>query len=139
MKKIFITLLTLILIRSITNAQTIPVGYCGIQYSYDAAGNRTEREYVCNNGFAAITNSAAAAEFADKLAPNPTTGKFSVIFSKALQNADITIADATGRTVMQMKGKGNKIDFDISPLAAGVYFLRVTDENRMFEKKIVKQ
>jgi len=120
------------------NAQDIPSGYCGIQYTYDNAGNRTQRAYVCNNMLVAATADNAM-QLTEVLAPNPTTGKFSVTFSKALQNADIIIADGTGRAVIRMKGNGNRVDFDISLFAAGVYFLQVKDENRLFEKKIVKQ
>ena len=139
MKKIFITLLTVIIVHSL-NAQKIPLGYCGIQYTYDNAGNQIKREYVCNNGlWAGGANESSALQIIDVLSPNPTTGKFSVTFTKALNKADIVIADATGRMVLQMKGNGNKIDFDISTLAAGIYFLRIKEDGRVFEAKVIKQ
>ena len=137
-------------------AQQIPVGSCGIVNIYDAAGNRTKRTYFCNNGTdpypqrpagqnttLATTDSSAGTELefqeVDALYPNPTTGKFSVTFSKALDNAVIHILDANGKIITRIKANGNKVDFDLSARAAGVYYVRIEENGKSITKKVVKQ
>lgn len=156
MQRSFLTLF-LLLIALMTFAQQIPVGNCGIVNIYDAAGNRTRRTYFCNNGsdpypqrpagqnatVAADTlaNQAETMEFqeVDALFPNPTTGRFSVTFSKALDNARIQVLDAEGRVIRQIKVKGNKADFDLSANAGGVYYVRIELGGKVITKKVVKQ
>ena len=141
-------------------AQQIPIGSCGIVYIHDAAGNRTRRIYFCNNnndpyptgmnidtsGFAGKANAFTKEEMknmefqeVNALYPNPTSGRFSVTFSKSVSNASITITDANGKAVQQVKASGNKIDFDLSALAAGTYFVRIEENGKLITKKVIKQ
>lgn len=159
MQRRMLLTITLVIIGIITFAQQIPVGSCGIVYIYDAAGNRTKRTYFCNNGtnpypargvvqqpntvVTADTSLGLAqtTEFQeiDALYPNPTTGQFSVTFSKALDNATLNILDANGKIIIQVKAKGYKVDFDLSARAAGVYYIRVEEDGKTVTKKVVKQ
>jgi hypothetical protein len=75
----------------------------------------------------------------DAIFPNPTTGRFSITFSNALNNAKIIIVDANGKIVQKISGKGNRLDFDIALFAAGVYFVRIEDNGKVISQKIVKQ
>ena len=146
-------------------AQQIPLNTCGLVHIYDASGNRTKRIYFCNNGgayptkiqnpasfkseskdslhngLAAIKDISQNMEFQviDALYPNPTTGKFSITFSKALNNAKVFITDGHGKTINHFRSSGNKVDFDLSKYAAGVYFIRVDDAGNIINKKVVKQ
>ncbi len=156
MKRSFLTLFLLI-IAMMTFAQQIPVGSCGIVNIYDAAGNRTKRTYFCNNGSDpypqrpagqnttvaadSLANQAETTEFqdVDALYPNPTTGIFSVTFSKALDNTTIHILDAGGKAIRQVKANGSKVDFDLSANAAGVYYVRIEQNGKTITKKVVKR
>lgn len=137
-------------------AQQIPVGSCGIVNIYDAAGNRTKRTYFCNNGTnpypqrpgasstqhtTAIDSTNASNEFqeVDALYPNPTSGKFTVTFSNALDNTTIHILDVNGKAIQQVKAGGNRIEFDLSSQASGVYYIRIKQDGRTITKKVVKQ
>jgi hypothetical protein len=139
-------------------SQQIPVGSCGIVNIYDAAGNRTKRVYFCNNGtdpypargvvqpntvIATDTSQSPGetTEFqeVDALYPNPTSGMFSVTFSKALDNATIQVLDAGGRIMRQIKAKGYKAEFDLSADAGGVYYVRIEQDGKIITKKVVKQ
>jgi Secretion system C-terminal sorting domain len=142
-------------------AQQIPVGMCGIIYIYDANGARVKRVYFCNNGLDPYPTARVAAtsliaengaaniveekgttavfEKAEAIFPNPTTGKFSMTFSKVLQNANIIITDVNGKKVHQSKGNGNRLSFDLSNLGAGVYFVRIEEVGKVITEKIVKQ
>jgi hypothetical protein len=75
----------------------------------------------------------------DALYPNPSTGKFFITFSQPLHNAIIFITDANGKTILQFKSSGNKVNFDLSSVPAGVYFIKVNDSGNILTKKVVKQ
>lgn len=88
-----------------------------------------------------------------KVFPNPTSGKFQVSGTASLTNSkkqiqNIEILDSNGKVidgnVLNLKsgacldfGTGN-LEFNISPLPAGVYFLRIVTEDQMIVKKIIK-
>jgi len=130
-------------------SQEIPFGTCGILYFYDATGCRTKRMYYCNNGgpypqgkgmiVQTAENESAEFEEVNALFPNPTTGQFYVTFSKALKGAGVNITDVNGKIVAQFKASGNKVLFDLSGKAAGVYYVRIEHEGRVISKKVVKQ
>jgi hypothetical protein len=150
-------------------AQQLPIGSCGIVNTYDPSGNRLRRLYFCNNGVdpyplktssTIVTSKPKAAgqtisqpgfvdprnpkvnwEFqsVDALYPNPTTGKFSVTFSKALSNAVIIITDVHGKTILRFTASGYKVDFDLSYLASGTYFVKINDAGNVIGKKVIKQ
>jgi hypothetical protein len=140
-RKLIVT--TIILCFAITGfAQQLPWGACGIVNTYDSAGNRLKRVYFCNNGDPyPQKNQQEIMEFemVDALYPNPTTGKFSITFSKPLQNASILVTDVNGKPIRQFKANGSKVDFDLSAVAAGVYFVRIQEENKIISKKVIKQ
>jgi ribosomal protein S11 len=136
-------------------AQQLPLGTCGIVNVYDAAGNRTKRVYFCNNGIDPYPTGSQPAgkgtetvieknetkefQYVDALFPNPTTGRFFVTFSKSLSNASISITDNNGKTIVQFKASGYKVDFDLSPYAAGMYYVRIEEDGKAITKKVVKQ
>jgi hypothetical protein len=127
-------------------AQQLPLGTCGIVNVYDANGSRTKREYFCNNGQqypskAVQSETKELMEFqpVDALYPNPTTGKFFITFSKPLKNATLRLTDINGKIVQQARGNGSKIEFDLSAMAAGVYFVNIEDQGTIISKKVVKQ
>jgi Secretion system C-terminal sorting domain len=161
MKKQFILCALIIFSALSAIAQQIPVGSCGIVYIHDAAGNRTKRIYFCNNntdpyptlvnldtsGLPGISNSVFTKEEVknmefqeiNALYPNPTSGQFSVTFNKSVANASITITDANGKKVQQVKATGNKVDFDLSAMASGIYFVRIEENGTVITKKVIKQ
>ena len=139
-------------------AQQLPLGTCGIVNIYDAAGNRTKRVYFCNNGIDPYptgpqtegkgteivvekkeTKETKEFQYVDALYPNPTTGKFFVTFSKNLLNASVSIVDNNGKTLAQFKASGYKVDFDLSPYAAGMYYVRIEEDGKVITKKVIKQ
>lgn len=139
-----------------TFSQEIPSGSCGLLMTYDAAGNRIKREYYCNNGSNRISNpelarlndeagqakqqEAASAGFeeVDALYPNPTTGKFYITFSKAIDNATVQIVDVKGKVVQRVKGSGTRLEFDLSNQPGGTYFVIINSEGVIINKKIIK-
>jgi hypothetical protein len=153
-KKLVISMLSLFIAGS-AFAQRLSLGECGIVNVYDLAGNRTKRVYFCNNGIDPYPTGPQTAakgaeivvekkettefQYVDALYPNPTTGKFFVTFSKNLSNASVSIVDNNGKTLAQFKAKGYKVDFDLSPYAAGMYYVRIEEDGKVITKKVVKQ
>ena len=138
-------------------AQELPLGTCGIVNVYDAAGNRTKRVYFCNNGIDPypMRNQSSAGQdseddgkgetqpgefqYVDALYPNPTTGKFSISFSKNLSNASFSITDNNGKIIARFKASGYKVDFDLSPYTAGIYYVRIEENGKIITKKVIKE
>ena len=160
-KKIILSVFILLFTSKIF-AQQIPVGMCGIVYIYDANGARVKRTYFCNNGtdpyptarvaetlLVAASNenvenikekeTSAMFEKIDAIFPNPTTGHFSIAFSFKLINAKITISDAQGKLVYQTIGNGNKMLFDISHFASGIFYISINENGKVITQTIIKQ
>lgn len=115
--------------------------------TYDAGGNRIKREYYCNNSSNRIANpelakqqEAASAGFdeVDALYPNPTTGKFYITFSKAIDNATVQIVDVNGKAVQRVKGSGTRMEFDLSGQPGGTYFIIIQTTGTVINKKVIK-
>lgn len=143
--KILIPLFLLFSFQTI--AQEIPVGSCGLLMTYDAAGNRIKREYYCNNGSGRISNpkltkqqeaAITAFEEVDALYPNPTTGKVYITFSKPLDNAVIQVLDVNGKVIQKVKGRGTRLEFDLSTQPGGTYFIIIHTAGTVINKKVIK-
>lgn len=136
-----------IIIGLVSYAQQLPLGSCGIVCTYDASGNRLRRVYFCNNGVDPYPvrqkqeEVIALKEFllVEALYPNPTTGKFYVMFSRELKNAKVTLTDIHGKVIQQFFGSGHKLNFDLYGVANGVYMVRIEDNDLVVTKKVIKQ
>lgn len=135
-----------------SQAQSIPSGQCGLQYTYDAAGNLLKREYVCNNApsggriaafqeadTTAATKETTEVQLVDALYPNPTTGLFRISFVKPLNNAAVRLFDNTGRLLKQYNASGSVLPVDISAFVPGMYYIVITDKEFTVRKKVIKQ
>ena len=69
--------------------------------------------------------------------PNPTTGLVTIT-SENLRQAEVI--NMLGQKVLSVQGEGNKLQIDLAPLPAGIYFVNVTDsEGRKCVRKVVKE
>lgn len=147
-KLLFTVLICVVAMSAI--AQQIPLGSCGIVYIHDAAGNRTKRVYFCNNGgtypqrpIKTIKKDETIApgdiQLVKVLYPNPTTGIFNVTFNIPLNNATVSIFDATGKMVKQIKANGSNQQFSLNGFACGMYIVRIINERKTIEMKVLKQ
>lgn len=133
-------------------SQQLPVGTCGLVYTYDASGNRLKRVYFCNNGSnpypsRKVPNDTTLnklqiteeVQMIDALYPNPTTGTFVVTFRNELSNATISVLDISGKVIQQFKGNGYRLNFDLSKYAKGTYVVKIEDHDRIITKKVILQ
>jgi hypothetical protein len=157
MKKIlFITIASLF--SQITNlkAQGLQPGECGIMYTYDATGSLIQQEFICNtsgtvmyrtaNSTTKSNDSISTGNLSDEkiirvnaLMPNPTTGKFTITLSGSLINGKVMLLDANGKIIENRTESGNAITFNISSRSAGIYFVRIENEGKVFTFKVIKQ
>jgi hypothetical protein len=73
--------------------------------------------------------------------PNPSKDIFNVRINKTLENPRIQISDFRGSLVKKMNlgriNNGESVEFDLSELPNGVYFLKLKDEGFVGMVKII--
>jgi hypothetical protein len=90
---------------------------------------------VINTGLAGTTSTATALE----AWPNPTEGQLFLRGLSSNGTAQITVIDATGRSVAAFTSAGSSANIDLGALQNGVYWLRATQGNTQQVLRIVKQ
>ncbi len=133
----------------------IPSGGCGIEYTYDAAGNMVLRQYICNNSARAVSPATSVSEAGkdnknpetaekmtsfqkvDILYPNPTTGKFSIKMVIPLQNTRVEIVNAQGAAILRRNMSGSILEFNLAGNPAGVYFIKIYDKSETFSAQVI--
>jgi hypothetical protein len=107
--------------------------------------NATDYEnnlYIDNINIAASTVAIdeSVLDAAVSVAPNPSNGQFKVSINlPAAADLQLSVFDVVGKQIAGRDLTGfssGSFDFDLSSKASGVYFLRVTSENRTIVKKI---
>jgi hypothetical protein len=96
--------------------------------------------YVDTNCTAGLDNIAFSSHFV--LYPNPAHNMVTIVSTVTLSNAAAQIFDALGRTISQTRmgelRSGNQFSIDISTLANGLYFLKLSGDEGTAIYKIVK-
>jgi hypothetical protein len=123
------------------------VTICSIKYTYDAAGNRTKREYVCETVPANPPPSARKpnpnlkdlASITSVVFPNPSNGVFTIETDKPLTDASVIIYDVQGKLLKKFSFTGNKATFDIRTLAVGQYTIQLVLPDGIQVHQLIKQ
>lgn len=70
--------------------------------------------------------------------PNPTNGRVELEFPDAMQAVDITVFDATGRTVLQQRTTNERtLVLDLTTQNAGIYFVQVIAQGQVLTERLV--
>lgn len=73
--------------------------------------------------------------------PNPSDGRFVLISDKAIQHTGITILNARGNTVLEIRDTQisgiNPFEINITKPVSGLYFIKITSNEGNFVKKVV--
>ena len=72
------------------------------------------------------------------VAPNPTTGVVRVSSSE-FQVSGVDVYDVYGKLLNTMSANDGTVEVDLGQYAAGVYFLRVSTDNGVVTKRVVKK
>ena len=74
-----------------------------------------------------------------KILPNPSSGLFTVNFGNSNKLVSYTIKSLEGKIIIENKAIVNPtFTFDLSQQATGVYYLVITDEQRVSTQKLIK-
>ena len=111
--------------------------------SYTVTGtdaNLCSNSAVITQSVSACTglNNTVASSIGVVVYPNPNNGLFTIELNNGSVKT-IEVMDLTGRIVLANTTSNNKVDFNISTLANGVYYVRVQANNSVEVIKIVKQ
>lgn len=78
-----------------------------------------------------------AAESRLNLYPNPASQMVSISAEGVEGNVTVSIVDMNGRVMMQQNGNAQSFRFNVSGLAQGAYFVRLTGENVNAVRKLI--
>lgn len=71
------------------------------------------------------------------LSPNPTARIFQLEFQTSNKKT-ITVFDLKGRKIYQTESRNEKLNIDLSNYYAGIYFIQVVTDEKVFNAKVVK-
>lgn len=71
--------------------------------------------------------------------PNPAKKVLYLTLDNAATESTITIADITGKVILERKANGGVTKIDIENLASGIYMLKIFNADKSFTHKFVKE
>lgn len=119
-----------------------------VTFAYDLDGNRTNREILFErmerNGKTDEESFPSATDFFEttevSLYPNPTNDKFFVaIKDDTSKKAEATLTHVSGAVLERRIMNNSRELFDLSGLAPGMYFLKLTVNNETHVWKVIKK
>jgi hypothetical protein len=108
---------------------------CGGMF-YDILPDINSQNCIVDSLGSSISENISLKDFI--IYPNPTSDRF-VIENTNGQNLNLFVYNIIGELVLQRKLFKNKNEIDISSLATGMYTIRVTNNDRTVQKKIIKE
>lgn len=120
-----------------------------IQYTYDAAGNRTQRKLAVRTPQTYTTNSSnpdtvqamkVAMDNGISVYPNPTNDMVNVTVSTANSDkkAIAYLVDNTGRILFSKEVNSTPFPIDLKDYVPGIYFIRVIIGKEKLSYQIIK-
>lgn len=99
--------------------------------SYAYKDSILDKYLQCYNGVAAVEEGIPEVNDVNVF-PNPFTGITNVHSQRSLHNASITLCNCYGEVVLTLTNvNGNDISLDCEGFPDGLYFLRITEENKV--------
>lgn len=72
--------------------------------------------------------------------PNPVNNELNILFGKEMKNAKLEIFDQTGRVIISEENiSGKMFTANVTEIPAGIYLVRITDENVSSSAQFIKQ
>lgn len=124
---------------------TITIKGQSITYTYDKAGNQTNRTALLSlNANQATTEieslNNTLFENTIHVYPNPTKGDLFLEFSDQIEKSgEVSIKDISGRTIFRENITQSKIYFNLSSYSSGIYILSINIDGKSINQKIVKK
>ncbi len=133
---------TAVLVSGLGSGAAFPIGTTTETYRYySASGDSIDCSFNIT-----VVSTADIKEEAElnalQLFPNPSTGVFTLEYpNPKMQNLSVEIFDITSNIVFSNTYTSSYIneEIDISKCADGVYFIRITNDNQSYTRKMIKQ
>ncbi|TRX35402.1 DUF3500 domain-containing protein [Flavobacterium restrictum] len=75
-----------------------------------------------------------------KIYPNPTTDVLSISNESSFTNANFSITDITGRTILKKSAvSGTSANINVASLSKGTYIVKIEDEGKSMTSKFIKK
>ncbi len=160
MCKFFLILFVLGFFLQSAYAQTT----CFIKYTYDGAGNRIYREYVCqtdntadepettntggggtstsggSSAMKVITQDTIQSNSYSLVYPNPNSGEFWVEYKnddpEQVINRKIYVLDLVGKIILELSTSNSKNKIELKNVSSGNYFVIINDGQKTESHKI---
>lgn len=68
--------------------------------------------------------------------PNPSPGIYNLT---NFENCSITILSTDGKVILNKQAQTSNVQIDLSSMPAGIYFMQVLNEGRLYYSKLIKQ
>tara|TARA_R110001592_G_scaffold757_1_gene4054 strand:- start:540 stop:1556 length:1017 start_codon:yes stop_codon:yes gene_type:complete len=117
---------------------SVPVGSLAAYQAADIWSEMTLMEDASLEDQSTLSTANIELDLNFSVYPNPTAN-IVTIKSKQLENADVTVHDLTGKTLLSKSISGTSSEINISSLTSGIYLFKVKVGNSEFVKRIVKQ
>lgn len=150
MKQLFL-ILVFSSVYQLALAQSNGPGGCGITYEYNALGQRVKRSKECVGGGGGGNSSRPAHTEASntlpqellsiKAYPSPAREHVTVSFSKAISGGVLELLDSKGALIMKqtLGAETQRHTLSLASLAQGLYLIRFTQQNKVYQTKIIKE
>ncbi len=112
--------------------------------SFTANTNYYRLRQVDNNGKASFSkiitiNSSKIADFSVDIYPNPSKNVFNIDVNGNMSGKySVVVYDMQGRSLITSEVSGNKAVISLDNYVSGVYFVKISNENSIITRKIVK-
>ena len=120
---------------------------CAIRYTYNSAGDRTQRDWFCWGGDTAslhrfsVLDPLEMGQLADnalRLAPNPAGGSVVIQLDHPVVGANLEVVDLSGRVLRSHEMNGSAQREDLEGLAPATYYIRITWQNMQLVAQFIK-
>ena len=71
--------------------------------------------------------------------PNPTTDILNINFDMSIETATLNIVDVTGKSFIKKELTQNNNQIDLNSMPAGVYFINLEIEGKIYQNKLIKK
>lgn len=89
--------------------------------------------------FVGISNASTNSAFS--IYPNPANDNFNISFNKSMRNSIVAVVDVSGKIVLvnnfEKADVGTQLTINTTNLASGIYFVRISSEEKQYFQKLV--
>jgi hypothetical protein len=121
---------------TITDSAGCTDTYCNSYYLQKSTNSMVYINVITPETVGIIENSEDNSIF---LYPNPATNLLTIETSQTTKGSTVSIYNIDGQELIKQQMNESKIQIDISKLKSGIYFVKVSNENAVEVRKIIKE